>query len=95
MMPALRLFGIGLIALSCAGSPKRPEASSPRTKDAASEKIAAQRAAAPSGLRLEQDDERWGIDAARERKREQDNKRAEKTRTAGTRAADVTPLPVR
>jgi len=34
--------------------------------DSAPEKVAAQRAA--TGLRLEEDDERWGILAARERK---------------------------
>jgi hypothetical protein len=36
--------------------------------DSAPEKLAAQRSAAPHGLQLEQEDERWGIEAARARR---------------------------
>lgn len=86
----LRVVGIGLVALSCAGSPRRPEASSPRVKDSASEKVASQRAAAPHGLQLERDDERWGFDAARERRRGDQARRAQKQSAAGDKALDVT-----
>jgi hypothetical protein len=78
------------MALSCAGAPKGREASSPRFKDSAPEKIAAQRAAAPQSLKLEQDDERWGFDAARERRREAQNKKARQDPAASDKAIDVT-----
>jgi len=84
------MIGIGLVALSCAGSPKRPAASSARMKDAAPEKIAAQRAAAPHGMQLEQEDQRWGFEAARERRREDDARKAQKRPTATDQAVDVT-----
>jgi hypothetical protein len=86
----LRLVGIGLVALSCAGAPKRPEAASPRFKDSAPEKLAAQRAAAPQSLTLEQDDERWGFEAARERRREEKARKAQRRPAAGDKALDVT-----
>ena len=86
----LRALGIGLIALSCAGAPRGREASSPRFKDSAPEKVASQRAAAPQSLKLEQDDERWGFDAARERRREAQNKKARKDPAATDKAVDVT-----
>ena len=86
----LRMIGIGLVALSCAGSPKRPEASSPRFKDAAPEKIASQRAAGPNSLQLEREDERWGFEAARERRREERARKARKDPAVGDRAVDVT-----
>ena len=53
------LAGALLLAASCATTPKTSTAP-PRMKDAASEKVAAQRAAAPHSVQLEQDDERWG-----------------------------------
>jgi hypothetical protein len=84
------MIGIGLVALSCAGSPKRPEASSPRVKDSASEKVAAQQAAAPHSLQLEREDERWGFDAASERRREDQARKAQKQAAAGDKAVDVT-----
>jgi len=85
------MLGIGLVALSCAGSPKRPEASSPRVKDSASEKVAAVRAAGPHSLQLERDDERWGFDAARERRRQDQARRAQQQATAGDKAVELTP----
>jgi hypothetical protein len=88
--PRLRvLAGALLVVASCAGAPKRA-ASPPRMKDSASEKVAAQRAAAPHSVQLEADDERWGIDAARERKRQQDEAKA---RAATDKAVNVTPPP--
>jgi hypothetical protein len=86
----LRVLGIGLLALSCAGAPKGQQASSPRFKDSAPEKIASQRAGAPQSLKLEQDDERWGFAAARERRREAQDKKAQKAPAAGSEVIDVT-----
>ena len=66
-----KTFVVALLA-SCASSPRpRPE-SAQRVPDSAPEKVAAQRAA--TGLRLEEDDERWGIVAARERKQRAEQK---------------------
>ena len=64
-----RLVLTGLLALSCATAPKRAESPPPRVKDSAPEKIAAQRAATPA-LTLQEDADRWGIEAARERRRD-------------------------
>jgi len=88
------MIAIGLVTLSCAGSPKRPEAASPRFKDSAPEKIASQRAAGPNSLQLEREDERWGFEAARERRREEQARKAQKQPAVGDRGVDVTtPLP--
>jgi len=68
---ALSLFaalGAGSLVAGCASGPKpRAESAQARVPDSAPEKIAAQRAANPN-LRLEQEDQRWGISAAQERK---------------------------
>jgi len=64
-------FVVALLA-SCAGGPRSRPESAQRVPDSAPEKIAAQRAA--TGLRLEEDDERWGIVAARERKQRAEQK---------------------
>jgi hypothetical protein len=53
-------------ALACAKS-QPPAETPPRIKDSVPEKIAAQRAA-QKDLKLEEDDERWGVEQARERK---------------------------
>jgi hypothetical protein len=84
MASALLLFG------ACASAPKRTEAVSPRVRDAAPEKLAAQRAAAPHSLTLEQDEERWGFEAARERRRRQEEEKARRQPPAGGKAVDVT-----
>jgi hypothetical protein len=56
-----------LVIAGCA-RPAPPPAETPaRVKDSAPDKIAAQRAALP-GLDLEPEDQRWGIEAARERR---------------------------
>ena len=68
------LLAAGLLAAACAGPP-RPRAETPaRLKDSAPEKLAAQRAAMP-GLGLEREDERWGFEAARERRRLADERK--------------------
>ena len=78
-------------ALSCATAPKRAE-SPPRMKDSAPEKVAAQRAGGTHELQqLEQDDERWGIDAARERKQQQEDAKASQKASDGKKGVEVTP----
>ena len=52
--------------------------------------IASQRAAGPNSLQLEREDERWGFEAARERRREERARKARKNPAVGDRAVDVT-----
>jgi hypothetical protein len=69
-----RLLMVGLLAVGCAAGPRpRPETAA-RIKDSPSEKVAAHRAASPS-LGLEREDERWGFDAARDRRRAADQRK--------------------
>jgi len=64
--PFVRIIFAGALVAACAAGPRpRPE-SAQRVPDSAPDKIAAQRAA--TGLHLEEDDARWGIVAARQRK---------------------------
>jgi hypothetical protein len=86
--------GALFLAAACATAPKPPEAQT-RAKDSAPEKVAAQRAAAPHGVTLEQDDERWGFEAARERRREQDAARARQQPTTADKNVGVTTPPAR
>ena len=58
--------------------------------DAAPEKIAAQRAAGPHSAQLELDEERWGFEAARERRRENDARKAQKQPARADKDVDVT-----
>jgi hypothetical protein len=82
-------FGACLVGLGCAASPPaRPEASR-RIPDSMPERIAAQRAAA-GNLQLEEEDNRWGIEAARERKRQQEEEAAAPVSVA---PAPVAPAP--
>jgi len=66
---ALRnLLGALALVLAACASPPSPSSQRPaRIKDTVPERVAAQRAA-QKDLNLEREDERWGIDAARERK---------------------------
>ena len=64
--PFLRTIFVGALVASCAAGPRSRPESVQRVPDSAPDKIAAQRAA--TGLHLEEDDERWGIVAARQRK---------------------------
>lgn len=84
------LVGALVMAMSCATAPKRSESAAPREKDSASEKVAAQRAAAAHELPLEQDDERWGIEAARARKRQRDEAKARQQAKSSDQRVDVT-----
>jgi len=85
------LIGALSLFVSCATAPRRSETAPPRMKDSASEKVAAQRAAAPHSVQLEQDDERWGIEAARERKRQQDEAKAQQRQQTTDKSIEVTP----
>ena len=88
------LTGALLLFAACATAPK--PAAPPRAKDSASEKLAAQRAGGPHELSLEADVERWGIEAARERKAQQDAARARKQQDAAVgKSVDVTTPPAK
>jgi hypothetical protein len=67
------LLSIGLSGLACATGSRPPVESPPRVKDSAPERSAALRAASGS-LRLEEEADRWGIEAARERQTSSDPK---------------------
>jgi hypothetical protein len=98
--------GLSLACLSCAGTARKPlatptavtvdssakmsDAPLPRIKDSAPERAAALRAANP-GLQLEGDEQRWGIEAARERKRATDE-RADQDRQKAARAKAIVPV---
>ena len=84
----LMLAGAVATAAACATAP-RSTGTTARTKDSAPEKIAAQRAAAPHGLQLESEDERWGIEAARARKRQKDEKTARDQAAVGDARINV------
>jgi hypothetical protein len=68
-MTLVLCLGLGL-AGACGTTPRPESRSAARIKDSAPEKVAAQRSAGP-GLGLEADEQRWGIEAARERRRRQ------------------------
>jgi hypothetical protein len=89
------LVGALAMVVSCATTPKRSESAASRDKSSASEKVAAQRAAAPPELQLEQDDERWGIEAARERKRQKDEAKTREQAASTSKGVDITPPPAR
>jgi hypothetical protein len=86
----VRLAGIALLVVGCAAAPRpRPEAER-RTSDSAPEKLAAQRSAA-GGLRLEEEDQRWGFETARARRRKADQKKqAAKAAPAPSGPVDLT-----
>jgi hypothetical protein len=65
----------GSMGAACARTPAPLPETPARIKDSVPEKIAAQRAATP-GLALEREDERWGFEAARERRRAADARKA-------------------
>jgi hypothetical protein len=71
------LLVVGLLLSACA-APKRPpeNVTAARLQDSAPEKRAGAREATPG---LEDEDARWGIAAAQERKRERDQKRDDKS----------------
>ena len=91
------LLGLTMTAMfltaACASAPRpraesAPSATSERLPDSRPERVAAQRAAAPASLELEPSDERWGIEAAKERR---DAERQKKAASSGP--PPTTPLP--
>jgi hypothetical protein len=91
-LPAI--LGAMLLTAGCA-SATRPRAESPhaeRIQDSRPERIAAQRAGAPGELELEQSDERWGIEAARDRREADKQKNASTSKPpAATKSTTVAP----
>jgi len=92
-------LGAAILVSACAGQRRPTEnLNDARIKDSAPEKLAAQRAATPN-LNLEDEDARWGISAAQERKRHRDEQEEARRKAASIsdiRAAptiDVTPPP--
>ncbi len=84
-----RLLSVCLLSLTCATSPRPQAEAPPRVKDSVPDKIAAQRAAS-GNLRLEEDDERWGIEAARaNRKTDSDQGQPAPTVTTPKGPADL------
>jgi len=98
--PGRTFVGLSLVGLlicgACATAPRAgAEAPPERIKDSRPERVAATRAGAPASLELEQNDERWGIEAARERREAQKDSKA-RAAPAPARApttATVAPAP--
>jgi hypothetical protein len=89
----LRAFVLGLsLASACAANQPRTETVAARRRDDTTpDKSAALRAATP-GLQLEAEDERWGIEAAKERRRPREprvSKPQVPLPVAGTATVDV------
>ena len=75
-----------LFGVACAASPRpRPE---PRVQDSVPDKIAAQRAASGE-LHLEDEDERWGIEAARAKRKSKSDQQDQPPPTVPTPAGPV------
>ena len=83
------LLASALLFSACAGQ-RRPieNANGARLKDSVPEKLAAQRAATPG---LEDEDARWGISAAQERKRRRDEQNDARLKAASTTDIRSTP----
>jgi len=82
-----RIVLVGALACACAAAPRpRPEAPA-RVADTAPDKAAALRAA-PGNLHQQDDEDRWAIEAARERRRRADQEKVE----AANRAATLGPV---
>jgi hypothetical protein len=75
------------LGAACGTAPRPETRSAARIPDSAPEKAAAQRAATP-GLGLEADEQRWGVEAARERRGQADAK-------ASVAGDAVSPAPAR
>ena len=66
----MTVLGAALLFAACASTGRRNETvATPRLKDSAPERSASLRAGAP-GLGLEAEEQRWGIEAAKQRKRD-------------------------
>ena len=71
--PLLAMIFGGVLIASCAAGPRSRPESAQRVPDSAPDKIASQRAA--TGLHVEDDDERWGLVAARQRRQSAEQKK--------------------
>jgi hypothetical protein len=80
------LFLVLALGAACRTAPRPETRSAARIPDSAPERAAAQRAASP-GLGLEADEQRWGVEAARERRRQRDAKAAEAANAAASAPA--------
>ena len=92
------VLGLALAAaLSVAdcASTRTPRAEAPpsRVQDTLPERRAAQRAGAPASLELEESDERWGIEAARERQAAEKAAKEEKAPTTTNPRGTKTVIP--
>ncbi len=78
--------------LFAACAPRRPPESTPGTRipDSVPEGEAAQRAATP-GLQLEDDDARWGVEGAKERKRLREEQKAADAKKKAAHGPDAEP----
>jgi hypothetical protein len=70
-----RILFAGILLSACAAGPRARPETAQRVPDSAPDKIAAQRAA--GGLHQEEEDQRWGFTAARERKQRKEPKKAQ------------------
>lgn len=93
-MSLLRTTVLGLLLASCATA-QRPTEAALRVPDSVPERMAAQRAGAPRSLELEPNEERWGIEAARERKRQRDAAKEKQAPAETGKSVDVTTPPAR
>jgi len=64
----------------CATAPRTRAEPPPRVADSAPDKVAAQRSAA--GLHLEEEDDRWGLTAARDLRQRKEQKKAQQQAAA-------------
>lgn len=90
---SIKILACALLMASCAASGARTETvASQRLRDSAPERSAAMRAATP-GLDLEAEDQRWGIEAAKARRRRGDPRQSAPAAPApgqGASSVDVT-----
>ncbi len=92
----LGLFGAASLMVAACASAPRARAENPhaeRIQDSRPERIATQRAGAPGELELEQSDQRWGIDAARERREAENKKKRPPPPPPASTTSTVVPAP--
>ena len=79
--PLLRIvFAVVSLFAGCATAPPARFEPPPRGANSAPDKVAAQRSAA--GLHLEEEDDRWGLTAARELRQRKEQKKAQQQAAA-------------
>jgi hypothetical protein len=86
----LRILFVGAaLVAGCATAPRSRPEPPPRVSDSAPDKVAAQRSAA--GLHLEEEDDRWGLTAARELRQRKEPKTPQKTAPQAQQQQPVAP----